>query len=168
MATDPCVCCLEEITASTGRVVLACSHSFHYNCLTEWFLGQMCKELPQNCPTCRHEAVGKERHPTVSELAEKESDSEADEEYEEPLSPLVPREREPPTYTWRRQPNGTWIRIDLIPAVPPAPVAPVAHVEWGAENVEDPPDDLAMKTWTAALKIQALWRGHHTRSVIGV
>ena len=51
-----CVICNEAITASTGKVDLSCSHSFHFSCLTSWFATQNGNEHTQSCPYCRHES----------------------------------------------------------------------------------------------------------------
>ena len=47
-----CSICYDRITRKTGRVQLACSHMYHYRCLTHWFLNQ---EI-QTCPLCRKES----------------------------------------------------------------------------------------------------------------
>ena len=51
-----CAICYEAITASTGKVDLSCSHSFHFSCLTSWFATQNGNEHTQSCPYCRHES----------------------------------------------------------------------------------------------------------------
>ena len=55
MSSNECPCCFEAITSQTGQVVMACSHVFHFRCITDWFLVQESNDLPQNCPCCRDE-----------------------------------------------------------------------------------------------------------------
>ena len=82
-----CPICFEQITAQTGQVNLSCQHSFHYNCLTNWFYKQSDNRLPETCPCCRHEANEHEELPFygVAEPSESESsESESDVEEAEP------------------------------------------------------------------------------------
>ena len=57
-----CPICYEAITAATGKIELACYHSFHINCLATWFASQQA----QNCPYCRHESTELEVIPTCA------------------------------------------------------------------------------------------------------
>lgn len=80
MSSTDCPCCFEAITAETGQVVMACSHAFHFSCLTNWFLNQEVNKNPQNCPCCRREASDYEKLPELSDDEEEENDEEEDEE----------------------------------------------------------------------------------------
>ncbi len=54
---DPeCSICTDAITAETGQVKLACSHTFHLGCIARWATGGA-----SNCPMCRAELTEKER-----------------------------------------------------------------------------------------------------------
>ena len=59
-----CAICYEAITAATGKVELSCSHSFHINCLTSWFVTLNVTQRTQVCPYCRHESNKHEVIPT--------------------------------------------------------------------------------------------------------
>ena len=60
-----CAICYNKITKSTGKIELSCSHSFHINCLTNWFKSQSEQYIDQTCPCCRHEATEDEEVPIV-------------------------------------------------------------------------------------------------------
>lgn len=60
-----CVICYNEITKSTGKIELSCSHNFHINCLTNWFKTQSEGHIEQTCPCCRHETNEDEQMPMV-------------------------------------------------------------------------------------------------------
>jgi hypothetical protein len=49
---DNCSICYENITSSTGRTILSCSHNFHVKCIAEWFQQT---QSDQNCPLCRNQ-----------------------------------------------------------------------------------------------------------------
>lgn len=59
-----CAICYDAITASTGKIELSCSHSFHINCLSTWFSTQNTHLFTQTCPCCRHEMNKNEAMPT--------------------------------------------------------------------------------------------------------
>lgn len=80
-----CSICYDQITASTGKVELSCSHSYHFSCLTSWFKTQAGNSIEQSCPCCRH--VSNE-HETMKvtvddESEDDESESESESETEE-------------------------------------------------------------------------------------
>lgn len=81
MSTD-CPICYEKINTSTGFTTLSCSHSFHFGCLSGWFL----KQEAGTCPCCRKEMTATEDLPRDGEASdsdsESESDSYSDDEYE--------------------------------------------------------------------------------------
>jgi hypothetical protein len=60
-----CAICYSEITKSTGKIELSCSHTFHIKCLTNWFKSQSEQYMEQSCPYCRHEANEEEEVPIV-------------------------------------------------------------------------------------------------------
>ena len=60
-----CAICYDAITAATGKVELSCSHSFHINCLTTWFVTLNVTQRTQVCPYCRHESSEHEVIPTT-------------------------------------------------------------------------------------------------------
>jgi len=78
-----CSICYENITKETGKAELSCSHTFHLNCLSKWFLKN------ENCPCCRHTANETEKmssgEPTEDESTEDSEDEEdsddSDDEY---------------------------------------------------------------------------------------
>jgi hypothetical protein len=58
---------MDEISAATGHSILACSHSYHISCLTNWFSTQVDQDVTESCPTCRHVATEKEALPVTEE-----------------------------------------------------------------------------------------------------
>jgi hypothetical protein len=54
-----CPICYENIDATTGQTTLSCSHSFHYGCISGWFL----KQEVGSCPCCRKEMTAIEDLP---------------------------------------------------------------------------------------------------------
>lgn len=60
-----CAICYSEITKSTGKIELSCSHTFHIKCLTNWFKSQSEQYIEQSCPYCRHEVNEEEEVPIV-------------------------------------------------------------------------------------------------------
>jgi hypothetical protein len=54
-----CPICYENIDASTGITTLSCSHSFHFGCISGWFL----KQDVGTCPCCRKEMTAIEDLP---------------------------------------------------------------------------------------------------------
>jgi hypothetical protein len=72
-----CPICFEVINAQTGIVTTSCSHSFHFACISGWYL----KQEKGTCPCCR-----KEMGPTEDFPSEQgEEDSEDSEYCEEEL-----------------------------------------------------------------------------------
>jgi hypothetical protein len=131
-----CPICFEAINPpATGITTMSCNHSFHYKCLSTWFINQP-DEL-QSCPCCRREAGPLERQPFETEIKRDEDTetlaaSELDDSETERLTPIPPSP--PPsnstiTVTWFRQPNGVWRRqvierpVDVTeePPLPPVP-----------------------------------------------
>ena len=45
-----CPICYDAISAASGITTLACSHSYHLKCITQWF------HQHETCPCCRKEA----------------------------------------------------------------------------------------------------------------
>jgi len=74
---EPCECaiCFDVIDLkTTGEVKLSCSHSFHFSCISSWFL----KQDKGSCPCCRKEMGEKED--LVGSPADEEEDDEDDDE----------------------------------------------------------------------------------------
>jgi len=42
-----CSICFDAITSQTGKVVLGCSHSYHFKCIAQWMSSST------TCPCCR-------------------------------------------------------------------------------------------------------------------
>ena len=74
-----CSICYDAITAETGKTVMACGHEFHFRCMASWFGTQCDKELPENCPCCRHVAGPLECLPECEDHESLYSDDEDDE-----------------------------------------------------------------------------------------
>jgi len=83
MSSCECSICLSEITA--GKYSMACQHSYHYRCITNWFLEQTDNEQKESCPYCRREASEDEALPRIDELSvdDESEDSESYDESEE-------------------------------------------------------------------------------------
>ena len=71
-----CPICYEAITAETGVVTTSCQHSYHFACVSGWFI----KQEKGTCPCCRKEMNEKEDFPDVP--AEHESSHDSEESYE--------------------------------------------------------------------------------------
>ena len=67
-----CPICYENIDATTGVTTLSCSHSFHYGCISGWFL----KQEVGTCPCCRKEMTAIEDLPRDDEEASVDSEDE--------------------------------------------------------------------------------------------
>ena len=76
-----CSICYENIvSAETGEVKLACSHSFHFACIAKWFSSQE----KGSCPNCRKQVSEKEDFaPVVSDEDEEDEEDEDDDEESE-------------------------------------------------------------------------------------
>ena len=73
-----CSICLSPISAKTGKVSMACQHSFHFRCITNWFIEQSENDLKETCPYCRREASEDEALPKLGEEDEEFSDDESE------------------------------------------------------------------------------------------
>jgi hypothetical protein len=73
-----CPVCYEEINASTGVVTLSCTHSYHFSCISAWFL----KNDKSNCPCCRKEMLPIEDFVPNQEDSSEDEDDEDDEDDE--------------------------------------------------------------------------------------
>jgi hypothetical protein len=73
-----CPICYEAITAETGVVTTSCSHSYHFTCISGWFI----KQEKGTCPCCRKEMSEKEDFPAIPD-AEAESETESEYSFEE-------------------------------------------------------------------------------------
>ena len=72
-----CPVCYEEINASTGVVTLSCTHSYHFSCISSWFL----KNDKSNCPCCRKEMLPIEDFvPNKEDSSEDEDDEDDDDD----------------------------------------------------------------------------------------
>jgi hypothetical protein len=78
MACNECPICYDAITAETGVVTTSCGHSYHFSCISGWFIQQE----KGTCPCCRKEMVDKEDFPKAedSESDDSEDEYESDEE----------------------------------------------------------------------------------------
>lgn len=129
------ICCETIEVATTGIATMACNHSFHFFCLSKWFISQ--PDDTQSCPCCRREASDLEKVPVSEDFPEEseyDSEDDDDEEDDEENWPgrndvYVPIPVETTTAyrltgAWTRAPNGTWIRkatnTDAAPSSQPA------------------------------------------------
>ena len=71
-----CPICYEAITEETGVVTTSCKHSYHFTCISGWFI----KQEKGSCPCCRKEMNEKEDFPAVP--ADADADEEAESESE--------------------------------------------------------------------------------------
>jgi hypothetical protein len=62
---------------------MACSHSYHFRCITNWFIEQNENDQKETCPYCRREASEDEALPKIDELSVEDEDEDEDEESEE-------------------------------------------------------------------------------------
>lgn len=76
-----CSICYREISATTGKVELSCSHPFHFSCLAKWFGTQKLDGSCESCPLCRHDTTEFEKMPDT--LKDDGEDTEAEELEEE-------------------------------------------------------------------------------------
>ena len=80
---DDCCICTEAITKETGHTTMSCGHTYHFRCLTNWFISQQDNEVACSCPSCRHEAKEHEDLPEDSSHEEDCDCSECADEQEE-------------------------------------------------------------------------------------
>jgi len=73
-----CPICYEAITAETGSVTTSCQHSYHFACISGWFI----KQEKGSCPCCRKEMNEKEDFPDVPAEEDSDSEYESEDEYE--------------------------------------------------------------------------------------
>ena len=77
-----CSICYDAINESTGCTKLSCSHSFHFSCISSWFL----KQETGSCPFCR-KAMDKiedlPREFTYVEEEDEDDDEDEDEDEDE-------------------------------------------------------------------------------------
>ena len=71
-----CPICYEAITEETGVVTTSCKHSYHFTCISGWFI----KQEKGSCPCCRKEMNEKEDFPAVPADADAEAESESESE----------------------------------------------------------------------------------------
>lgn len=70
-----CPICYEAITEETGVVTTSCKHSYHFTCISGWFI----KQEKGSCPCCRKDMSEKEDFPAVPAYPEEEEDSDSEE-----------------------------------------------------------------------------------------
>lgn len=73
-----CPICYEAITEETGVVTTSCKHSYHFTCISGWFI----KQDKGSCPCCRKEMNEKEDFPAIPAEADSNSDADSDAESE--------------------------------------------------------------------------------------
>ena len=88
-----CSICQDDITKETGSTTLSCEHTFHFRCISTWFVKQFMKDLPETCPCCRSEG---------NEMDRVEFDDTEIEEEEDPPAPQQEGERVV-VYHWTRE-----------------------------------------------------------------
>jgi hypothetical protein len=81
-STEACECsiCCADITAKTGKTTMGCGHSFHFSCLSKWFLSS------ETCPNCRAEVGENDGFDSTfftDEDEEEDNDEEDDDEEDE-------------------------------------------------------------------------------------
>ena len=80
---ENCSICLEDMTKTTGKVILSCQHTFHYRCIDNWFSKQVYDRLAQNCPCCRDEGNHLDRASVMDDSDEESNyDSNEDDDVE--------------------------------------------------------------------------------------
>ena len=73
-----CPICYEAITAETGVVTTSCHHSYHFACISGWFINQE----KGTCPCCRKEMNDTEDFPDVPDGSSASESYASDEEEE--------------------------------------------------------------------------------------
>jgi len=76
MSACECSICYDGI--DTARVVLPCSHTYHFFCISKWF----CEQEKSSCPMCRTEMEPINDLPHESEEEDEDEDEEDEEELE--------------------------------------------------------------------------------------
>jgi hypothetical protein len=119
-------------------------------CVSSWFQKQTEGSGFQSCPCCRketgeHDGIQiEEENSESSSCYDVDSDEEDEEDEEEEVSIQI---------VWQRDPVGNWYRTVR---------ASVEPLTW-LPGVGAPPDDLV----ETATYLQAIWRGHSTRRLVG-
>ena len=73
-----CPICYEAITADTGIVTTSCNHSYHFSCISGWYI----KQDKGTCPCCRKEMNKEEDFSDILYDGE-ESQNDEDSQFEE-------------------------------------------------------------------------------------
>lgn len=77
---DSCAICLGEIdVATTGCTTTSCQHTFHFFCLSSWFIAT---RDPSSCPCCR-KLMGPMEDVPLADEDDEDEDAEDDEDDEE-------------------------------------------------------------------------------------
>jgi len=108
-----CPICYDAINTASGITTLACSHSYHLKCITQWF------HQHETCPCCRKEAGEYEKLHKTSVLTRLQrtqtyvSDDaftgDIDAMIEEVIQELANSETLPVS-RWSRLDSGLWVR----------------------------------------------------------
>lgn len=159
MASE-CAICFEDLTAVTGHSTLGCGHTFHLRCIVAWFQEQECAS---SCPCCRCVVGILDNVPLYPDEGEdeeeEEEDVDSDSSSESDEDSLLDSESEDEdsivrsleAAKWTRAASGRW-HLDAM-----------RYVSWGIEDGTAPPPSLMVAMKGAAMKVQALWRGHQIR-----
>ena len=143
---------LDHIQATRSALESASEQSHYARAALETFGPLPSVFTPQRFSDEQHEQIEDRMHRAW--LAVQEGERLRQEQ--EPTPPPIVRLR----ISWTRTSSGAWVRHVLNPE------DDEPHI-WSDEQGASPPDSLVIQTTQAANKIQAVWRGHKQRTVIG-
>lgn len=73
-----CSICQEAINQETGQTTLSCQHSFHFGCISQWFVRRAIDDEPQECPYCRNQGRQEDRFAFSEDSEDEEEEDDED------------------------------------------------------------------------------------------
>jgi len=163
-----CSICYDAISAATGQVTLACSHTYHLGCVGRWMLEH------QTCPLCRAAPTEKERISAPLEEEEYEEEEDWGDDRSELDIPEFNQEaadaRAADEALWVMRTTFENLEEDQLPD--PEPLSPQVDVAWEVCLVHcvNGPSELSVERvdHTEERKRRRHYRDHNPSRVVEV